>query len=130
MGYRILIVDDSATTRAVIKRTIGMCGIEVEKTMEAGNGKDALAMLAVTKIDLVFLDINMPEMTGMEVAARAKADPKLSAVPIVIVSSESMESRIQQMKAEGVRGYVKKPFTPEQIATVINDVLGAQNVAA
>ena len=47
MGYRLLIVDDSATTRAVIKRTIGLCGIEAEKVIEAGNGKDALAMLAV-----------------------------------------------------------------------------------
>ena len=130
MGYRFLIVDDSATTRAVIKRTIGLCGIEAEKIIEAGNGKDALAMLAVAKVDLVFLDINMPEMTGMEVAARIKADAKLCATPIVIVSSESMESRIQQMKAEGVRGYIKKPFTPEQIRTVINDVLGAANVAA
>lgn len=130
MGYRFLIVDDSATTRAVIKRTIGMCGIEAEKIFEAANGKDALAMLSVTKIDLVFLDINMPEMTGMEVAARVKADPKLSHVPVVVVSSESMESRVQQLKAEGVRGYIKKPFTPEQIASVINDVLGAHNVAA
>ncbi len=130
MGYRFLIVDDSATTRAVIKRTISMCGIEPEKLIEAANGKDALAMLSVTHVDLVFLDINMPEMTGMEVAARIKLDPKLCRTPIVIVSSESMESRVQQLKAEGVRGYIKKPFTPEQIRTVINDVLGADHVAA
>jgi len=129
MGYRFLIVDDSATTRAVIKRTLGMCGIETERITEAGNGRDALAVLAVAKVDLVFLDLNMPEMGGMEVCAKVQADPRLASTPIVIVSSESMESRIQQMKNQGAKGYIKKPFTPEQIRNVIQEVLEVRNAA-
>jgi two-component system, chemotaxis family, chemotaxis protein CheY len=130
MAHRILIVDDSATTRAVIKRTIGMCGVEVEKIAEAGNGKDALAMLQVGHFDMMFLDLNMPEMGGIEVTQRVRENPALSHVNVCIVSSESMESRVQQLKAAGAKGYVKKPFTPEQIRTAITDTLGTANGVA
>jgi two-component system, chemotaxis family, chemotaxis protein CheY len=129
MAYRFLIVDDSATTRAVIKRTIGMCGVEVEKIAEAGNGRDGLAMLRVGHFDMVFLDLNMPEMGGIEVTEEVRSDPKLSHVSVCIVSSESMESRVQQLRAAGARGYIKKPFTPEQIREVIQDVLGVAHAA-
>lgn len=129
MAYRFLIVDDSATTRAVIKRTIGMCGVDVEKIVEAPNGRDALAMLRVGHFDLVFLDLNMPEMGGIEVTEHVRNDPKLASVSVCIVSSESMESRVQQLRSAGARGYIKKPFTPEQIREVIQDVLGVANAA-
>ncbi|HMO26540.1 MAG TPA: response regulator [Tepidisphaeraceae bacterium] len=127
MAYTILIVDDSATTRAVIKRTIQMAQVPVTRFIEAGNGKDALTILRQGGVDLVLLDLNMPEMTGMEVAAEANVDPDIAA-PIVIVSSESMASRIAQLKAQGVRDYIKKPFTPEQIRDVVTNVLGAAHV--
>lgn len=129
MAYRFLIVDDSATTRAVIRRTIGMCGVDVEKIVEAPNGRDALAMLRVGHFDMIFLDLNMPEMGGIEVTEQVRSDPKLSHVNVCIVSSESMESRVQQLRAAGARGYIKKPFTPEQIREVIQDVLGVANAA-
>lgn len=127
MAYTILIVDDSATTRAVIKRTIQMAQVPVARFIEAGNGRDALMILRQGGVDLVLLDLNMPEMTGMEVATVAHADPDITA-PIVIVSSESMASRIAQLKAQGVRDYIKKPFTPEQIRDVVTNVLGAAHV--
>lgn len=127
MGYRFLLVDDSAMTRAVIKRVIGMCGVEVDKILEASNGKDGLAMLRVTPVSMMFLDLNMPQMSGMEVVKAVRADPKLAHVPIVIVSSESTESRIEQMKADGVNGYIKKPFTPEQIGDIITTILSTQS---
>jgi two-component system chemotaxis response regulator CheY len=128
MPYTILVVDDSATTRAVIKRTITMAQVPVAKFVEAGNGRDALAAMRLGGIDLVLLDLNMPEMTGMQVAAAARAEPAVAGVPIVIVSSESMESRIAQLRAQGVRGYIKKPFTPEQIRRVVTDVLQVAHV--
>ncbi len=129
MAYRFLIVDDSATTRAVIKRTIGMTGIEVEKIAEAGNGRDALAMMSVSHFDMVFLDLNMPEMGGVEVVKNMQANPKLTQLPVIIVSSESMEAKIEQLRASGARGYIKKPFSPEQIRNVINETLGVANAA-
>lgn len=130
MGYRFLLVDDSAMTRAVIRRVIGMCGVDVDKIIEASNGKDALAMLRVTPVSMVFLDLNMPEMSGMEVVKAVRADAKLAHVPIIIVSSESTESRIEQMKADGVNGYIKKPFTPEQIGEVITNTLTSESQGA
>lgn len=129
MAYRFLIVDDSATTRAVIRRTLGMCGVEVEKIVEAGNGRDALAMLRVGHFDMVFLDLNMPEMSGLEVTEKLRQDPKLAGVSVCVVSSESMESRVQQLRTAGVRGYIKKPFTPEQIRQVIHEILGVAHAA-
>lgn len=129
MAYRFLIVDDSATTRAVIRRTLGICGVEIEKISEAGNGRDALAMLRVGNFDMVFLDLNMPEMSGVEVTEKLRQDPKLAGVNVCVVSSESMESRVQQLRSTGVQGYIKKPFTPEQIRQVIQDVLGVTHAA-
>lgn len=129
MAYRFLIVDDSATTRAVIRRTLGICGVEIEKICEAGNGRDALVMLQVGHFDMVFLDLNMPEMSGVEVAEKIRQDPKLVGINVCVVSSESMESRVQQLRSTGVRGYIKKPFTPEQIRQVIQEVLGVAHAA-
>ncbi|MFT3785581.1 MAG: response regulator [Tepidisphaeraceae bacterium] len=131
MPYTILIVDDSATTRAIIKRTIQMAGVETEKLLEAPDGAQALDILHANKVDLGFFDINMPNMTGIELTRRLRTDTdaRLRAMPVVIVSSESTASRIEQLKAEGVQGYIKKPFTPEQIRDVINSTLGVANAA-
>jgi two-component system, chemotaxis family, chemotaxis protein CheY len=129
MSYRILIIDDSATTRAVIRRTLGMCGLEVQKVAEAANGPDGLAVLAVTRIDLVFLDLNMPGMNGAEVVARVRADPRTARLPVVIVSSESLDARVEQLKAGGASAYIKKPFTPEQIRRTAQQFLGAARAA-
>ncbi|MGF1633706.1 MAG: response regulator [Phycisphaerae bacterium] len=124
MAFTILIVDDSATTRAVIKRSIEMAQVETENILQAANGRDALDVLDDIAVDLVFLDLNMPEMNGMTFAAEVKNRPELARTPIVVVSSESMDSRVQQLRDLGVRGYIKKPFTPENIRSVINEILG------
>lgn len=127
MGHRILLVDDSATTRAVIKRTITMAGVAVDNLLEAANGKEALAALEHFKIDIVFADLNMPEMGGVELTERIRANPDWAHVAIIIVSSESMEKKIAMLRQQGIRGYIKKPFTPEQIRDVINEVIGVVN---
>jgi two-component system chemotaxis response regulator CheY len=131
MSYNILIVDDSATTRAVIRRTLQMADVPVQRFFEAPNGRLAVETLQSVKVDIMFLDLNMPEMTGIEVCRSIKADPDICGVPIVVVSSESLQSRIEQLKQEGVRGYVKKPFTPEQIRDVVATILplGAKDAA-
>ena len=129
MAHRILIVDDSTTTRAVIRRVLAMSGVATEKVIEAANGRDALAVLKVTRVDLVFLDLNMPEMGGAEVLAAVRADARTAAVPVVIVSSESLEHRKRQLLAAGASDYVTKPFTPEQIRGVFRRILGAADAA-
>lgn len=123
MGYTFLVTDDSSTTRAIIKRTITLSGVSIGTLLEAGDGLQALEKLRANKVDMVFLDLNMPNMNGLELIAAVRADKALQRTPICIVSSEATESRQEQLGALGVQGYVKKPFTPEQIRGVIQSVL-------
>ena len=124
MGFTILIVDDSATTRAIIKRAIAATGLTVDRILEAGNGKLGLAMVASETVDLVLADLHMPEMDGLEMTRRILAEPKTSSIPVVIISAEPNAERIEQLKSEGIRGYLRKPFTPEAVRGVLNEVLG------
>ena len=126
MSHKILIVDDSATTRAFIKRTIRMAGLEAE-TFEAGNGKIALDLIAANPVDLVLADLHMPEMDGAEMTRRLLADPKTAHIPVIVVSADPNTVRIDSLKAAGIKGYIRKPFTPESIRDVLNNVLGVAN---
>ena len=126
MSYTILIADDSAIVRTMVKKALAMTGLDVGQVHEAANGKEALAILANTWIDVVFADINMPEMSGAELVRHMKADPALAATPVVIVSSEQTQARIDEMKRWGAKAYVKKPFRPEQFRDVVENLLGGK----
>jgi two-component system chemotaxis response regulator CheY len=121
MGYRILIVDDSATTRALVKRIVRMTDIADVQFLEAENGRVALDLLAVSPVDVILADLNMPEMDGFEMIRRIQADERLRRIPVVVISaSPGAESR------EGipdVNGVVGKPFAPEAIRDVIHKAL-------
>lgn len=125
MSYNILVVDDSDIIRAIVKKSIAMSGLEVGQVFEAGNGVEALKVLGQNWIDIVFADINMPEMNGMELVEKMSEDHMLVSVPVVIVSTERNQSRIDELKQRGIRAYIKKPFRPENFRDVVNDVLGA-----
>lgn len=124
MGYRILIVDDSATMRSVIRRTVEMSGVAVSEFLEAGSGVEGLQVLTEEAVDLVLADINMPEMSGVEMCEAMQEDDALASVPVVVVSTEASRTRIAELQTKGVQGYVHKPFTPEQIRDVVLGVLG------
>ena len=124
--YNILIVDDSKTIRAVIAKTLQIAGVEISKLHEAANGREALDILVAEWIDIVFADINMPVMTGLELIDEMKTAGMLETVPVVIVSTEGSRQRIDDLKAKGVRAYLRKPFTPEQLKEVIDEVLGPE----
>jgi two-component system chemotaxis response regulator CheY len=126
MSYTILIADDSAIVRTMVRKALAMAGLDLGEVHEAANGKEALAILGRTWIDLVFADINMPEMNGAELVRAMKADPALAATPVVVVSSEQTQARIEEMKRWGAKAYVKKPFRPEQFRDVIEEILGAK----
>ncbi len=128
MSYTILIADDSAIVRAMVKKAVAMAGLDVGQVHEAGNGKEALAVLRRIWIDIVFADINMPEMTGTELVRHMKADLALASTPVVIVSSEQSQARIDELKASGARAYLTKPFRPEQFREVVENLLGAKGV--
>jgi len=124
MNKDILIVDDSATIRSMLKRTIRMTGLEVGEIYEASNGIEALAQLADHKVALLLVDINMPTMNGIQLLVRMKQNEKLKDIPIVVASTEGSQKRINQMNELGVAGYVRKPFQPEQLRDVLIPLLG------
>lgn len=128
MALNLLIVDDSATMRAMIKRIVRMAGIDVNFLLEAPNGKAALEILAEVSVDVILADLHMPEMTGAELTRAVMTDPRMKKIPVVIVSAEPNVERIESLKKDGIRGYLKKPFTPEKMREVFNDVMGVANV--
>jgi two-component system chemotaxis response regulator CheY len=127
MAFNILIVDDSATVRAVIAKTFQLANIPINELHQAANGKEALEVLGNHWIDLVFADINMPIMGGVEMIEKMCADGLLKTIPVVIVSTEGSATRIEQLKDKGIRAYIRKPFTPELIRKVVDDIMGVQN---
>ncbi len=127
MLYNILIVDDSRTTRAVISKTLNLAGLPINELYEAENGKVALEILGKKWIDLVLADINMPEMDGVEMVDRMSKDGLLRTIPVVVVSTEGSQTRIEEMRSKGVKAYIRKPFTPEVIKGIVEDILGEKN---
>jgi two-component system chemotaxis response regulator CheY len=124
LAYNVLLVDDSATVRAVMTKTLKLAQIDLGELFTAANGKEALVVLKEKWIDLVITDLNMPEMTGAELVDAITADPTLKSIPVVVVTTEGSVTRIEDLKQKGVRGYVRKPFTPEQIREMIIKVMG------
>lgn len=129
MSYTFLVTDDSSTTRAIIKRTINLSGVGNAQVLDAADGLQALEKLRSTPIDLLFLDLNMPNMSGLELIEEMRVDSKMARIPICVVSSEATESRMAQLSELGVQGYIKKPFTPEQIRGVIQSILSISKAA-
>ncbi len=123
MSYNILVVDDSAIVRKMVIKTITMAGLDVGTVHEAENGKLALDVLADEWIDIVFADIHMPEMNGIEMVEKMSEDNMLVSIPVVIVSSDHSQTRIDELKARGIRAYLKKPFRPEGLRDIVEDVL-------
>jgi two-component system chemotaxis response regulator CheY len=127
MAFNVLIIDDSKIVRQVIAKTLQIAGVQVHEVHEAANGQEALAVLGEHWIDLVFADINMPVMNGVELVERMAADSMLKSIPVVVVSTEGSATRIEQLKSKGISAYVRKPFTPEEIRQVVDQVMGGQH---
>ncbi|MBI5095374.1 MAG: response regulator [Candidatus Hydrogenedentes bacterium] len=124
MSLNILVVDDSITVRAVIAKTLEVAGVSVNCLYQAANGKEALDILAEQWVDLIFSDINMPIMGGVEMIEKLNADATLSCIPVIVVSTEGSATRMEELKSKGVRAYIRKPFTPEMVRKVVDDITG------
>jgi len=127
MSFNVLIVDDSRSMRAVIKKTISMSGFKMDQCLEAGNGREALDVLVKAWVDVIISDINMPEMNGLEFLEELKKDSLLKAIPAIVISTEGSEKRIQDAYDLGARGFIKKPFLPEEIKKVLYEVIGVSD---
>lgn len=124
MSPSILIVDDSATTRAVLKRTILLAGFESARFLEAEDGAAALALVAAQPVDLILADLNMPRMHGAEMLRRLQEQKETGIIPVVLITAEPNADRIAQLQRQGARACIRKPFTPEAIRDAITDILG------
>jgi two-component system, chemotaxis family, chemotaxis protein CheY len=125
----VLIVDDSAVMRAMIKRTLVLSGVPVGQILEAGHGVEALEQLANHWVDLALLDINMPVMNGEELLERIRANEETRALAAIVVSTESSDTRLARLREFGVE-IVHKPFTPEQLRDTVHRVTGFTHVPA
>jgi two-component system chemotaxis response regulator CheY len=119
----ILIVDDSSAMRSVIKRILAISGFEMDTCLQACDGQDALSTLRRESVSLVISDINMPRMDGEALLREMSADPALSGIPVVIVSSDATESRASRLLELGARGYLVKPFQPEMLRDKLEQIL-------
>ena len=123
MALNILVVDDSAVMRKMIIKTMGMCGLPMGEIRQAANGREGIIELGQNWIDLVILDINMPVMNGEEMIDEMQKNPETKDVPVIVVSTEGSNTRIDRLKKKGAR-FVQKPFTPEIIRDTIYEVTG------
>ena len=124
MAFNVLVVDDSSSMRAVIKKIVKISGFRVGECWEAGDGKEAVNVLSNQWVDLVLTDINMPNMNGLELVKAMKEDELLKSIPVVIVTTEGSEKRVQEFMSLGASGYIKKPFQPEDIKAILSSIMG------
>jgi two-component system chemotaxis response regulator CheY len=115
MALDVLIVDDSAAIRKILNRVLVQAEVPLGKVHEASDGNEALQKLKTEKVGLILSDINMPNMDGIEFLTRLKADASLKMVPVLMVTTEGSQAKVMQALELGAAGYVKKPFTADQI---------------
>ncbi|GLI33544.1 response regulator [Desulforhabdus amnigena] len=127
MSYNILIVDDSGSMRKIIKKILLVSGFDLGEWWEAENGQAALKILQDHWVDLVLSDLHMPVMNGLELLQALKKEKNWSDLPVVFITTESNENRLNELLALGARGYIRKPFRPETIHAHLSEIMGEPN---
>ncbi len=124
MAYNVLLVDDSVTVRSVITKALKLAGGDINELYHAGHGEEALAILEEHWVDLIVCDLGMPVMGGEEFVEAMNEKGMIETIPVVIVSSAGSAPRVARLKELGVKDYIQKPFTPEHIREVVDQVMG------
>ena len=125
-SVRALIVDDSSVMRKIVERCLRQAGIDFKQVLEAANGVEALAVLRDNPVDLILCDINMPVMDGLEFVKRLSGVANAKGVPVIMITTEGSEAHVVQALSCGARGYIRKPFTPEQVKEQVIPVLAGK----
>jgi two-component system chemotaxis response regulator CheY len=112
---RVLIVDDSSVMRKIVGRALRQAGLEMEQVLEASNGSEALTVAREHPLDLILSDINMPMMDGLEFVRQLRTIEAAQDIPVVMITTEAGEAHVVQALSSGASGYIRKPFTPDQI---------------
>lgn len=124
MSLRILIVDDSPAMRAHMRRILNGSGLPIEMLGEAGDGVQGLAQLKEKQFNLIFSDLNMPNMNGDEFVREIKADRVLREIPVIMVTTDNSTERVIKMGQLGCDGYICKPFNAETVKEKVLAVMG------
>lgn len=119
MAKKILAVDDSKTMRDMVSFTLSGAGYDV---MLAEDGVNAISVLGDKPVDLIITDVNMPNMNGIELVQKLRANPTYKSVPILILTTESDDSIKNRGRAAGATGWIVKPFVPDKLLKVVNKV--------
>ncbi|MCP4268121.1 MAG: response regulator [Candidatus Brocadiaceae bacterium] len=124
---KVLLVDDSAVMRKIIQRNIKETGMIVDEFIEAGDGTQALDKVnADGDLDLILLDWNMPNMSGIEFVKTLRSLNLAKRIPVVMVTTEGSEAKVTEAKESGADGYLTKPFTADQLRDTLGDYLLVQ----
>ena len=123
-GIDVLIVDDSSVMRKIVERALRQADLELNTVYEAGNGVEGLDLLSSRSVQLVLSDINMPSMDGLEFLRQMRSRNLASGVPVVMITTESSEEHVKQAIQAGAQGYIRKPFTPEQVKERVLPLVG------
>lgn len=119
----VMIVDDSAAIRKILQRVLRQAEVPIGEVFEAGDGREALGMLETRSVGLILSDINMPNMDGLEFLGQLKASNHLKNVPVVMVTTEGSQMKVMEAVELGAAGYVRKPFTAEQIKEKLTGII-------
>lgn len=121
MAKVIMTADDSASVRQMVSFTLKQSGYEV---LEAVDGRDALTKLGTQKVDMLITDLNMPNLDGIGLIKGVRGGSLNKFIPIIMLTTESQDSKKQEGKSAGATGWIVKPFKPEQLIAVVKKVLG------
>jgi two-component system chemotaxis response regulator CheY len=119
----VLVVDDSAAIRKILQRVLRQTGMAIGAIHEAGDGQEALGLLQQVKPGLILTDINMPKMDGLQFLAAMKETESLRDIPVVMITTEGGEAKVGEAVRLGAAGYVRKPFTADQIKEKLSGLL-------
>jgi two-component system chemotaxis response regulator CheY len=123
MESNVLVVDDSAAIRKILQRVLRQTGMIIGEIYEAGDGQEALELLHAKNVGLVLSDINMPKMDGLQLLASMKNTPEWRDIPVVMITTEGGETKVGEAVKLGASGYVRKPFTADQIKEKLAGIL-------
>jgi two-component system chemotaxis response regulator CheY len=122
---RALIVDDSSVMRKIVERSLRQAGLETLAIFEAGSGVEGLEVLRSRQVDIILSDINMPLMDGLEFVRQLRSQKLAEGVPVVMITTESSEEHVKQAIEAGAMGYIRKPFTADQVKRRVLSLLVA-----
>jgi two-component system chemotaxis response regulator CheY len=123
MELDVLVVDDSAAIRKILQRVLRQTGMAIGAIHEAGDGEEALGLLQQLKPGLILTDINMPKMDGLQFLAALKGAESWRNIPVVMITTEGGEAKVGEAVRLGAAGYVRKPFTADQIKEKLTGLL-------